>query len=358
MRPKPGRRGRCSTRPNMTPTACTAASSARVRLGTCHFASTRPQTEWTLVQATSTWPDPRSHAHWLASALPLTRRGRMRDSAMRGREPPQARAVSTKGASGSRSRQCSRSCARRSGFEPGHIRAWKTDAEGEPLPPLFETRMRNADRERRLLDLAQPCRLEQPRQVAFAGAHQARFVVDLRVELTGCSPQRAEWTLTASVIPDASSHDTVLPRHAHHPRHARGRVQHDVDNKLRQGNVERLVRERQLLCGCLLHADRRMALPRGRDKRLGRIDRRHGSRPNPSDQLGRECTGTAANIGALADRPLHPQGRQAAVRAAPSTGPKTGHTHPREPRSSSAQSMPPNSRKPCTAWNRASVRLG
>jgi hypothetical protein len=56
-----------------------------------------------------------------------------------------------------------------------------------------------------------------------------------------------------------------------------------MDGELRQGNVEGVVRGRQLLRGRPLHAGVGMALASGRDERLGGIDRRHGRRPNPPD---------------------------------------------------------------------------
>ena len=69
-----------------------------------------------------------------------------------------------------------------------------------------------------------------------------------------------------------------------------------MDDELRQRRVERLIRERQLLGGRLLHPDPRMALPGSCDKRLGGIDGRHSRRPNPFDQLGRQRSGTATDI--------------------------------------------------------------
>ena len=63
-----------------------------------------------------------------------------------------------------------------------------------------------------------------------------------------------------------------------------------------EGRVERMVRERQLLCRRLLHADFRIARSSGSDELLGGIDGRHRRWPHPFDQLGRECARTAADV--------------------------------------------------------------
>src|SRR6266545_4648045 len=100
--------------------------------------------------------------------------------------------------------------------EPGHVYAGRADAESERLPPFLEARMPDAHRQRRFLDLAQPCGLEQLRQVSLTGTHQPRFVFDLGIELARGIPQRAERSLPAGVIPDAGRHDTIPARYPPH----------------------------------------------------------------------------------------------------------------------------------------------
>src|SRR6266511_5868143 len=63
--------------------------------------------------------------------------------------------------------------------QPGHVYTGRADAESERLPPFLETRMPDAHRQRRFLDLAKPCGLEQLRQVSSTGAHQPRSVFNL-----------------------------------------------------------------------------------------------------------------------------------------------------------------------------------
>ena len=57
--------------------------------------------------------------------------------------------------------------------EPGRVGAGGPDAERERLPPVLEGRVLDAHRERGLLDLAQPGRLEQLGQVALRGRPRA-----------------------------------------------------------------------------------------------------------------------------------------------------------------------------------------
>ena len=60
--------------------------------------------------------------------------------------------------------------------------------------------------------------------------------------------------------------------------------------------VELVVRVRKLLGGGETHRDRGMALLRGRDEALRRIDGAHGRRSHPPDELGRQRTRTATDI--------------------------------------------------------------
>ena len=74
-------------------------------------------------------------------------------------------------------------------------------------------------------------------------------------------------------------------------------VRHEVDDELCQGGVEGPILERQLLGGRSSHVDRRDGAPAsGRDESFGRIDRRHGRRPQPPDELGGQGTRATADI--------------------------------------------------------------
>jgi len=48
-----------------------------------------------------------------------------------------------------------------------------------------------------------------------------------------------------------------------------------MDDELRYGRVERVVRERQPFGLGLLHVDLAIAIPHSRDERRGRVDGRH-----------------------------------------------------------------------------------
>ncbi len=146
------------------------------------------------------------------------------------------------------------------------------------------------------LDLAQPGGLEQLGQVALAGAGEVGLIVDVGVELTRGVPEEPEGALAPTVIPDARRDDTIPPGHAGHLGQPRDRVLHEVDDELREGRVERVVREWQPLGWRLSNIDARMARPRRGDERLGWVDGRHRCRSQPRDQLGRERAGAAADV--------------------------------------------------------------
>lgn len=69
-----------------------------------------------------------------------------------------------------------------------------------------------------------------------------------------------------------------------------------MNDELRERRVERLFLERQLLRRGLSTVDSRMALPRCRDERLGRIDGSHRVRVEPPDQLGCQRARAAADV--------------------------------------------------------------
>lgn len=53
--------------------------------------------------------------------------------------------------------------------------------------------MLDADRQRALLDLAQPCGAAQLRKVTLAGPRQSGLIVDIGLQLAGRLPEHAEW---------------------------------------------------------------------------------------------------------------------------------------------------------------------
>ena len=173
----------------------------------------------------------------------------------------------------------------------------------------------------RLLDLAQSRPPRTTPRVALSGAREMRFVVDVRVELTRRTPEQAERALTASMIPNACGDDTVAPGHTRHLGQSRDRIRHEVDDELGEGRIERVVRERQLLGGCLLHVDSGVARSSGGDERLGGVDGGHGRRPEPSDQLSRQSARDRSRRRAPVGRRALRRGPQAAGKAEASTCP-------------------------------------
>ena len=69
-----------------------------------------------------------------------------------------------------------------------------------------------------------------------------------------------------------------------------------MDDELREGSVERVVRERQLLRGAEPNVDARIACAGGLDERLRRIDRGNGIGADTGDELRGERAGPAADV--------------------------------------------------------------
>ena len=167
-------------------------------------------------------------------------------------------------------------------WEAAQVGARGTDTARERLPPCLEALGLEGCRKAVVLDLVQPPRrVEQLRRAlaSSAGARERRFIDDVGVEQTRCGPEPTERALTAAVIPDARGHDTASPGHARHLRQSRDRIRHEMDDELREGRVERPVREWQVLRGRTQDLDAGVALPSRSDERLGGIDGGHGHAP-------------------------------------------------------------------------------
>ena len=102
--------------------------------------------------------------------------------------------------------------------------------------------------------------------------------------------------MAPEVVPDARGDDTVAPRDAAHLGQPRDGVLHEVDDQLRQGRVKRPVSERQPLGRRPADVDARIARPRRGHERLGRIRGSHPGRPQPLDQLARQCARAAPDV--------------------------------------------------------------
>jgi len=111
-------------------------------------------------------------------------------------------------------------------------------------------------------------------EMAFATARQLRFVLCVRVELVNGLPERRQRRLLAGVIPDARGHHATRTRDARHLREPANGIRHEVDDELRERCVELSLGKRQLLRGRAPDVDPRMALARGGNELLRRIDGR------------------------------------------------------------------------------------
>ena len=146
------------------------------------------------------------------------------------------------------------------------------------------------------LDVPQPGGREQFREVALARACELGFAIDGRVELPRGLPEQAERTLVAAVVPDARGDDAVPPRHAGHLGQSRDRVLHEVDDELREGGVELVVGERQVLRGGLQHLDARVARPGSRDEGSEGSTAATASGPSRATSSAVRAPGSAADV--------------------------------------------------------------
>src|SRR5438105_7298662 len=87
-------------------------------------------------------------------------------------------------------------------LETDRVASCGSHAERERVPPILEARMLDADGENALLDLLKPSCLEEPGQVALAGARKLRFVHDLPIELARRVPEQTERPAVTAVVPN------------------------------------------------------------------------------------------------------------------------------------------------------------
>ena len=127
-------------------------------------------------------------------------------------------------------------------------------------------------------------------------AGKRRLVRDVRVDLVGGVPERAQRALAACVVPDAGRDDPAWAGHARHLAKPLNRVGHEVHHELSECRVERVVGKRQVLCRGAHDVDAGMTLTCRLDERLRRIDGRDARRVQPADELGRERAGAATDV--------------------------------------------------------------
>jgi hypothetical protein len=139
--------------------------------------------------------------------------------------------------------------------------------------------MLDLDEQRALFDLVQAGLIEQHREMALTGTGKRRFVLNVTVELPRRVPEQAQWSVAAGVVSDTSGNSSSRSRHARHLAHPIG---HEMNDELRQRDIEHPILVRQLLGDATLDVDPGIATPSGRDDRLRGIDRTDVPGPEPA----------------------------------------------------------------------------
>src|ERR1700733_11470771 len=128
-----------------------------------------------------------------------------------------------------------------------HIGPSRADAQREGLPPLIEARVMDPDGQRGDLYPAEPGLGEETGQMTFAGPGSAGLIVSLRIQLANCGPERGQRAAGARVIPYARADHSAGPGDPGHFPQAQHWIRHEVNDQLRHGAIESVIRERQLL---------------------------------------------------------------------------------------------------------------
>jgi hypothetical protein len=103
------------------------------------------------------------------------------------------------------------------------------------------------DGERGDLHAAQAGLGEETGQMAFADTSQARLVVGGRIQLADRGPEHGQRAPAARVIPHAGGDSPARPGDPGHLPQAQHGISHEMHDQLRQGGVEGVIGERQLL---------------------------------------------------------------------------------------------------------------
>lgn len=92
-------------------------------------------------------------------------------------------------------------------------------------------------------------------EVAGPAAGDAHLVAGVRVERHRHPPERADRRPPTGQVPSGRGHGAARPGDPRHLPHARHGIVHEVDDELREGDVELAVAERQLLGAAAAHVD-------------------------------------------------------------------------------------------------------
>ena len=112
-------------------------------------------------------------------------------------------------------------------------------------------------------DIAEAARLEQLGKLALAGPRELRFVGRLGIELPNRRPEQAQWAPPTGVVPDARDDDSTRTGDSRHLAQAGDRIRHEMDDQLRESDVELGIGKGQLLGRRTPDVDAGMALAGG-----------------------------------------------------------------------------------------------
>jgi hypothetical protein len=85
--------------------------------------------------------------------------------------------------------------------------------------------------------------------VTLARTGESRFILDLAIKFACDFPKETEWTPTTVMIPDARGHCSSIASYTGHFPQSNDRILHELNNQLRQGQIEGAVIEWEPLCG-------------------------------------------------------------------------------------------------------------
>jgi hypothetical protein len=182
------------------------------------------------------------------------------------------------------------------GVEARHICTRGTDTESKRLPPIVEARVLDPDGQLGLVDVVEAGGLEQLGKVARAGSRELGFVPSGRIELPNRRPEQAERAPPTGVVPDASNDDPARTGDSRHLAQAADGIRHEMDDKLRKGDVEFGIGKGQLLRGGTSDVDAGVARTSGDYEWLRRVDGGYRLGAEPRCELAGQGAGPATDV--------------------------------------------------------------
>jgi hypothetical protein len=182
------------------------------------------------------------------------------------------------------------------GVEARHICTRGTDTESKRLPPIVEARVLDPDGQLGLVDVVEVGGLEQLGKVARAGSRELGFVPSGRIELPNRRPEQAERAPPTGVVPDTSNDHPARTGDSRHLAQAADGIRHEMDDKLRKGDVEFGIGKGQLLRGGTSDVDAGVARTSGDYEWLRRVDGGYRLGAEPRYELAGQGAGPATDV--------------------------------------------------------------